>query len=302
MGLVHFLADSLEVPLVESVADSQYAVFFLDDVFGAEIVFGGDVTADSVKFIHIGVAEGLYAQRLCYALAALTALVIGGVDQGVFYFRVEKHQLVTVGLEGEIFEFHGAAVETHQVVFLTEDGGELVHYAAVYAAVVMFGGLTDTGKLELVDGVAVEHIVHGEREAAFESGRGGKTGSEGHIACEDGVEALDFTATLDDFAADSEDIAGPLLGGSILFAETEFGVFVDVDGEDADGIGAVGGDFGHDYFIDGAGEHEAAVIVGVFADKVDTSGGGIESAFLAEFLLEDGADFFLHDILIGKKG
>ena len=50
-------------------------------------------------------------------------------------------------------------IARHQMVFLAEHAGKLVHYSAVHAAVVVLGALADTGKLELVDAVAVERTV-----------------------------------------------------------------------------------------------------------------------------------------------
>ena len=85
-------------------------------------------------------------------------------------FGIDEHEFVAVGLEWEIFKFHGTAVETHQIVLLAEDRCKLVHDAAVHAAIVVFGRLTDAGELEFVDGVAVEQIVEGKSKAALECG------------------------------------------------------------------------------------------------------------------------------------
>ena len=43
------------------------------------------------------------------------------------------------------------------MVLLAEYACKLVHDAAVYTAVVVFGGLSDAGKLEFVNGVVVEN-------------------------------------------------------------------------------------------------------------------------------------------------
>ena len=54
--------------------------------------------------------------------------------------------------------------------------------------------------------------------------------------------------------------------GGVFFVEAELGVVVDVDGEHAHLVGVVWGDCRHDDFVDGTGENEASVVVGVFAD------------------------------------
>lgn len=158
----------------------------------------------------------------------------------------------------------------------------------------MLGRLADLSQLEFVDRVFVKEIVEGECEAAFESGARAEACAEGDVACEDGVEVLHLAAALDDFAADSEHISRPALARGILLAETELGVVVDVDREDAHFVGAVGADVGHDHFVDGAGEHEAPVVIGVLADQVDAAGRCIERAFAAEFFIEDLFNLFSH--------
>lgn len=161
----------------------------------------------------------------------------------------------------------------------------------------MLGRLADARKLKFVDGVAVEEIVESESEAAFKGGRGAEACAERHIAGENGVETLDFAATFDYLAADAEDISCPLLGGSVLFLQSEFSVFIDVDRENAHLLGTVGGDFRHDDFVDGSGKHESAVIVGVFADEIDTSCRRVDDSVFAESFLEDRVDFLLHEII-----
>ena len=60
-------------------------------------------------------------------------------------------------------------------------------------------------------------------------------------------------------------------------------------------VGAVGTDICHYHLVDGTGKHEAAVIVSVLADEVETSWSheqhAVASIKLGEFLL----DFFFHD-------
>ena len=144
-------------------------------------------------------------------------------------FGVEEHEGVTVDVEGEIFKFHRTAVETHQMVFLAENGCELVHDTAVHAAIIVFGRLADAGEFEFVDGVAVEEVVKSESEAAFKSGRRAKARTEGNITGKHGVEAFHGAAAFDYFTANAEYIACPLLLGSVFFIEAELGIFVDID-------------------------------------------------------------------------
>ena len=57
-------------------------------------------------------------------------------------------------------------------------------------------------------------------------------------------------------------------------------------------IGTVGLDFGHYHLVDGTGEHEASVIVGMLTDEVDAACRSIECSICAETFLKRGMDFF----------
>ena len=162
----------------------------------------------------------------------------------------------------------------------------------------MFGRLADFGKLKLVNLIVVEHIVESECKTAFESCRRRKSGTQGYISGENGIKTVDNTATLDYLAAYTEYIAGPLLLGCVLLVEAKLGILVDVDGEYTYLVGTVGLHLGHNYFIYRAGEYEAAVVVGMFADKVDTSGRCVKCAGSAEAIRKHFADvlFHVHDV------
>ena len=116
---------------------------------------------------------------------------------------------MVLGVEGEVFKLHGAAVETHEVAFLAHYRCKLVHDAAVHAAVIMLGRLTDACKFEFIYLVVVEEFVDSECEARFEGGRRAEACTKRNIAGEYGVEAMYCAAAFEYLAAYAEDIAGP---------------------------------------------------------------------------------------------
>ena len=154
------------------------------------------------------------------------------------------------------------------------------------AAIVVLGRLTDAGELELVDLVVVIDVVQREREGRLQSRRRRHARAEGHIARERGIEALDLAAALQDLARHAEDIARPRLRGFVLFVKAELGIILQIDRVGADLVRPVGFDLGHHALVDGSREYEAAVIIGVLADKVDTSGRSVQLARAAEMLGE----------------
>ena len=168
----------------------------------------------------------------------------------------------------------------------------------------MFGGLAYACQLELVYLIIVEQVVEGEGEAALEGCRRAEAGAEGNVAGKDGVEAFDTSAAFDDFAADAKDVACPLCLGGVLLGQAELGAVVHVGRVEAHAVGAVGAYVGHDDFVDGAGEDEAAVVVGVLADEVDAAGRGVEGAFAAKFFFKKGFEFIFHGggVRVGAVG
>ena len=90
----------------------------------------------------------------------------------MLYAGIHEHELVALGIEGEILVLKSFAVEADEAAFLSEDRGELIHDTALYSAVVVLRALADLGEFELVDTVA-EEFVQRECEGAFEGCGGG---------------------------------------------------------------------------------------------------------------------------------
>ncbi len=278
MGLVHALADGRVVASFECVANVEYALRLAYDETCPPHILLRDVGCRLTEHIHVGIAQitdlGVApADDLHDALARLAAFVVGRVDQLVLDGRVDEHQTVAVrlGVEREVAELHRAAVETHQVSGLAEDRGELIHYAAVDAAVVVFGRLAYARQLEAVDAQR-EELVECIGERRFERCRRRHAGAQRHIARECRIETGDAAAAFLYLAAYAEYIACPALRGRILLAESELGIVVEIDRHGPYAVGAVGAYLGHHALVYGAGEDEASVVVGVLADKVDAAG------------------------------
>ena len=203
-------------------------------------------------------------------LAGLPAEIVRRRRQFVLHAGVHQHQLIALRIEGEILVFQRLAVQANQTARLAEAGSELVHNAAVHAAVIVLGALSDLRQFKLVDVVA-ERIVQGKGEAALEGGGRRKTRAEGNVTRKNGIESLHGTAALDRLAAHAEDVAGPRLCGLVLLVQAKDGFLVVIEGESAHLVRSIEFERRHNTFVDGAGEHIAAVIVGMFADKVDTA-------------------------------
>ena len=180
-----------------------------------------------------------------------------------------------LGVERVIDMFACLAVETYQVSRLAEDGSELVHDAALYAHVVVFGGLPYQGEGHFVEAER-EHVVERKCVGALECGRRAHARTERYIAGEYGIEPRRLASSLCYLAAYTEDIFGPQWLWGIALFEAEFTAFVEVEGRGADTIGAVEAYCSRDAFVYRSGQNESAVVVGMFAYEVDTAGRGVD--------------------------
>ncbi len=95
----------------------------------------------------------------------------------MLYLRVEQDELVAFRLPGEVFKLTAAAVETHELAFLSEDRGKLIHDATVHTDILVLGGLAGKYEIPLGDLVVAEEIVECESEAALQGSTGRHAGT-----------------------------------------------------------------------------------------------------------------------------
>ena len=157
----------------------------------------------------------------------------------------------------------------------------------------MLSGLTDLGQLKLVDAQS-EQLVERKGKCALQCRRGGHTGSQGNVACEDRVEPLDVATSLDDLPADTEDITCPAGFRRSLFGQTELGIVAQVEGVSTHRACAIRLDLGNHALIHRTREDETAVVIGVLTDQVDSPRGGEEASLGLKQFLEFYADLLLH--------
>ena len=274
MRLVHHLADRFEIASLQGVADIQDALYLADDVFGAEEVLFGNLLADLIEPDALGVAQELDLGMILAdggrgVLAGSTALVICARGELMLDAGVDEDKFVARRVEREILVLHRLAVQADQAALLPEDGGELVHDAALDTAVIMLRRLADLGEFEFVDAV-LEKIIQGKGKRALEGCGRRKPGAEGNVSGKDGVESGHLAAPFDGLAANAEDVAGPCLVRFVFFVETEFDILVIVERIGFYLVCAV--DCSDDSLVDRAREDIAAVVVGMFADEVDAAG------------------------------
>ena len=277
MSLVHHLAGSLIVSALKGVADVQHALDLADDVLRAEEILLRNLGTHFLKPDTFSVGEELYVGMVLAdggrgILAGGAALVVGRRGELVLDTGVKQHELVAgrFWIEGEVFVLQRLAVEADKASCLAETGGELVHDAAVDAAVIVLGGLADLGELELVDTVTVQ-LVDGKGKSALKGGRRGEARAERDVAGEDRVEAGDLAAALGRLAAYAENIAGPSLLGFVFLLESKLYELVIVEGIRLDLVRPVERYLRHDAFVNGSGEYISSVIVSMFTDKIDAS-------------------------------
>ena len=198
-------------------------------------------------------------------------------------------------IEREVFEFHRTAVKSDEIAGLSEYRSELVHDSALHAAVIVLCALTDARKLELVDS-EVKEIIEGISESAFKSCRRRHSCSERNVTGKNSVESGNLSASLDDLAAYSEDIACPALMWSILLIKSEFAILIKVESKSMHLISAVKLDLGNHSLVDSTWEYESSIVISMFSDKVYASCGCKELTLG----IEKGLEFFRNSCLHGN--
>ena len=179
-----------------------------------------------------------------------------------------------------LFVFEALAVKAKELTCLTEDRGELVHDPTLHTAVVVLSSLTDLRHVPLGEAEG-EEIIQSKGKGALQCCRRRHPCAKGYITSEDRVEACDLASTLLDLTTDTEDIACPRLARCVLFLETELCRFVEVKGEGTDTICTIGADLCDHSLVDGSGEDEGAIVVGVLTDEVDTTRRSVEGTGFA---------------------
>ena len=174
VGLVHLLSDGLVVACHEGVADSEDTVLLAQYEVGAFIVFGADFRLHGLQLVPVGIPQRLellagevLAQCGDDVLAAPAAVVVGASCQFVLHLRVDEYQPVALWTEREVLELTAAAVQAHQLPFLSEDACELVHDTAVHADVLVLRCLSGEGDVPFRHLVAGKQVVQRTAEAAL---------------------------------------------------------------------------------------------------------------------------------------
>ena len=171
----------------------------------------------------------------------------------MLHARIEQDEFVTLGVEREIGILQRAAVQADQVALLAENRSELIHDAAVHAAIVVLGGLADLSQFEFVDAQRIE-VVQRKGVGRLQRCRRRHAGTQGHVAREYRIETADLTAPLLNLAAYAEDIASPALGGFIGFVQPELRAFTQVERIGPHLVRAVEFDGRHDSFVNRPGK------------------------------------------------
>lgn len=222
-------------------------------------------------------------------LALGAADIVFTTGETVFHAGITDHQAEGVG-DGNVGGFEGSAIEEDGMAGLGMGGDELVHDPAVGAGEMVFGSLSGEGETAEVRGMTGGG-EEGEAEAHFEGGGRAQAGAEGDLPGEPDIGSLEFEAIGFQFHGDASEVITPVVlerGAWIIEIHDDgFPKVVGVGMEEA--IGAWG-EGGMDREMDGGGEDEAVVVIGMFADEVDTTWGAGEEGGWAMVGMVEGVD------------
>ena len=179
------------------------------------------------------------------------------------------------------------------MILFAAGGDHLVHDAAVAADELVLCLLAVEGNLGLADGEP-QRLLEGLADGHLQRGGRGEAGPLRYVAGDHQIEAVQGIAPLLQVLHHPADVVAPALVGMMIdgLAEIEQVALVAVVGGDhvhQAVIAQADGDAG--LVVDGAGQHEAVVVVGVLANEVDAAGGPHQQVgLLLKLLGKDGAD------------
>ena len=151
--------------------------------------------------------------------------------------------------------------------------------------------LAHLGPFHVVNLIVAKHVVQRKGEGALQGSARAHACAQGHVAGKSRVEALDGNAQRHHLATNAVDVAGPSGLWSLLVVERELYLVLQVDAVGTHVAGAVGLQFGNHSLFNGAWEYVAIVIVGMFADEVDTAGSGVNISSGAVEVLDEAAPY-----------
>src|SRR5918997_1183534 len=142
---VHEPSEVVEVPGPQRLHRFQNARVLRDYVPGAQQLLAGE----AVQIVFRGVAQLLDAQRARGALAGGSAVVVACIGEAALDARVadRKGESRPFEVKGYALCFEGSAVDEEGDAGLAEQGGVLVHDAAVHTHEVVLGPLAEHGEV-----------------------------------------------------------------------------------------------------------------------------------------------------------
>ena len=158
----------------------------------------------------------------------------------------------------------------------------------------MFGGLSGKHHVPFRHFVVAEEVVQCKGKAALEGCARRHACTERHVTIECCVEALDIYAEALHLLHDAIDITCPACARALRVVNLELYAVFKVDGVEHDGVCAVGADFGHDAFVYCTGEDETAVVVGVFANEINSAGRHVDVSGLTVEMLDEATSYFFN--------
>ncbi len=222
----------------------------------------------------------------------LATSVVFAVHQTAAHIGVDD-QHCQIRRHGDEAGLQRAAVEQQGMIGFAAGGDHLIHDAAVAADELVLRLLTVEGDLGLAD-VELQRLLEGLTDGHFQRGGGGEACPLRYVAGDHQIKAAQGITALLQILHHAADVVAPALAGVVFngLVEVELVALVVVVGGDhlyLPVIAQADGDAG--LVVDGTGQHEAVVVVGMFTDEVDAAGGAHQQiGRFGKLLGKNGAD------------
>ncbi len=213
--------------------------------------------------LEVGVAERPDPESEGSPLAARPPVVVGRVDQLAAGAGVEDHHR-PAGRKGDRLPGQITTIDEEGMTGLAGGAYQLVHDPAVHPHPLVLGPLADARQPDRV-GFEAGHRLEGAGGTHLEGGRGGQPGTGGEVADDRSLPSGQTVALLLQLVGDSLQIGAPPTPAPQGIQGELDPVEVGPDPHHAVRTRTEGDPEGA---VDGQGQHESLVVVGVLADQV----------------------------------
>ena len=241
----------------------EHALVFAQHVPGAA---SGNRIVDQIKLLWRCLSQGCRSHFGGGVGALGHSLCVRGLSQFVLDHGVYRDNCNAIR-QSNSFALQASAVDQERGPGLPENRGVLIHDSARHPDEFIFGAPRESGQFYARK---IARPSQGQSRGNFERSRRAESGSEGYFAADQDIAATSERK----LARDTDNVVAPIASrpkrGYLI--DRPLAALIEIHRNDAQQVPAIRCGCHVAIEVDGDGQHEPEVVIGVLADKVDAPG------------------------------